>query len=301
MDKAEERRLLELRVYDTVETPSGSDFDDSDADPDFLDESSDNVNSVSSDSSDSSIVGQTNQPTATVVPAANVQNWNIPNINSIRDLVYNPNQETIEVNPDILETMPDATPYQFFSLFVGDDVINLIVNETNRYAQQLIQNKNLKRKARLKRWTPTDASEIRNFLGILLWMGLVQMLSIACYWKKDGIYQCNIPKYMSRNRFELLLSTFHLSDNLAAPAGDRLYKVQPLIYMMVTNFNNVVIPEEFLCIDESMIPFLGSIYKTNAIAMASKFSNCAQKAFIHYNIKYTRERRQLPIWQFQLK
>jgi hypothetical protein len=71
MDKAEERRLLEL--YDTVETPSGSDFDDSDADPDFLDESSDNVNSVSSDSPDSPIVGQTNQPTATVVPAANVQ------------------------------------------------------------------------------------------------------------------------------------------------------------------------------------------------------------------------------------
>jgi protein involved in temperature-dependent protein secretion len=45
------------------------------------------------------------------VPAANVQNWNIPNINSIRDLVYNPSQLTIGVNPDILENMPDATPY----------------------------------------------------------------------------------------------------------------------------------------------------------------------------------------------
>lgn len=252
MDSKEEAYLNKL--YDEVDTPSsGPEFDDSDADPTFINESD------SESLSGTSMISENEEPTVVNVPAAAVHNWTIPNIRSIQNLSYNVNQLEVGVNPDILETMIDATPYDFFSLFVDDEIINLIVTETNRYAEQQQQKPNIKQKSRIKNWTPTDPDEIRNFLGIILWMGLVQMPSLSSYWKKEGIFQCNIPNYMARNRFELLLATFHFANNLTATQGDRLYKVQPLIDMLVWKFNNAVIPEEFLCIDESMIPFMGRL------------------------------------------
>lgn len=59
------------------------------------------------------------------------------------DLVFNyypfsPDNEEIDVNPDIIETMHDCTPIDFFYLFFNEEVISLLVTETNRYAQQCI-------------------------------------------------------------------------------------------------------------------------------------------------------------------
>ncbi|XP_050308036.1 piggyBac transposable element-derived protein 4-like [Anthonomus grandis grandis] len=64
---------------------------------------------------------------------------------------------------------------------------------------------------------------------------------------------------MARNRFELILSMFHISDNSAQVPGNRLHKVQPLIDLLVDKFHHFIIPEISLCIDESMVPFQGRL------------------------------------------
>jgi len=50
-----------------------------------------------------------------------------------------------------------------------------------------------------------------------------------------------------------------VSDNSKAPPNNRLYKIQPLVEILVNKYNNALIPEKNLCIDESMVPFLGRL------------------------------------------
>lgn len=66
-------------------------------------------------------------------------------------------------------------------------------------------------------------------------------------------------KIMSLNRFQLLLSMFHFSNNEDTPRGDRLFKVQNLIDLLTEKFQMCVFPGKDVCIDETMIPFLGRL------------------------------------------
>jgi hypothetical protein len=86
-----------------------------------------------------------------------------------------------------------------------------------------------------------------------MWMDLVKIPSISHYWKTSVLYKSEIPFYMSRNRFELILSVIHVSDNNNVPGQNRLYKIQPLVDILVDKFNTVLIPVKNVCIDESII------------------------------------------------
>lgn len=124
-----------------------------------------------------------------------------------------------------------------------------------RYASQLINTPH-KEKSRLSRWVDVTKIEMKTFLGICMWMGLTPFPSIANYWSKNLIYQSNISQFMCRNRFEILLRTFHCSNNNDCPRGDRLFKVRYLIDSLLDKYKIAVIPEEHMCIDELIIPFV---------------------------------------------
>lgn len=174
------------------------------------------------------------------------------------NLVYNPTGQVVGINPDLIECLTNGRPYDFYSIFVDDTIIDMLVLETNRYASQLISTPH-KSKSRLTRWENVTKKEMLTFLGICMWMGLTTFPSIASYWSKKLTYQFSIPQYMCRNRFELLLRTFHCSNNVECPKGDRLFKVRDLIDSLVDKYKCAMIPEEHMCIDESIIPFVGRL------------------------------------------
>ena len=64
---------------------------------------------------------------------------------------------------EIVENFSAKSPIDFFNIFFDKDVVNLIVTETNRYAQQKIS-AGIQQNSRLHRWKNTDAEEIRIFL-----------------------------------------------------------------------------------------------------------------------------------------
>jgi len=68
-------------------------------------------------------------------------------------------------------TLNDGTPYDFYSLFIDDEVLNLLVIETNRYACDL-RSTPRSPKSRFNKWVDVDTVEIKTFLGIVMWMGL---------------------------------------------------------------------------------------------------------------------------------
>lgn len=174
------------------------------------------------------------------------------------NIVYNENNEDVGINSDIYDTLTNGSPFDFCSLFLDDTIIDMLVTETNRYASQLISTP-LKTKSRLNRWVDVTAKEMKTFLGICMWMGLTTFPSIASYWSRNLLYESNISQYISRNRFELLLRTFHCSNNEECPRGDRLFKVRGLIDTLVDKYKFAMIPEEHMCIDESIIPFVGRL------------------------------------------
>lgn len=100
---------------------------------------------------------------------------------------------------------------------------------------------------------------MRQFLGLVMYMGLVQQPSYAHYWRRDEMFVTFANKIMSRNRFQLILSCFHCADNQHADTSNRLYKIETLVKTVVDNFQKWYIPEEDLCIDEIVVLFLGRL------------------------------------------
>lgn len=85
------------------------------------------------------------------------------------------------------------------------------------------------------------------------------------YWSKSWPYQNNnFRTIMSGRRFELILKFLHLNDSRQQPSRgqsgyDKLYKVRPLLDLVLENFQSMYTPTESLSIDESMVGFKGRL------------------------------------------
>ncbi len=69
-------------------------------------------------------------------------------------------------------------PIDCYRHFITDEIIHLMVRETNRYAEQHVQKEKLTKRSKTLQWRPTTNEEMFRFLGIILEMGLVQMPEI---------------------------------------------------------------------------------------------------------------------------
>lgn len=140
---------------------------------------------------------------------------------------------------------------------MNDDVLQLSVNQTNKYAEQQIS-KGISPKARLNNWKKTSIDEIKKMLGLVMWMGLCRYPQLHTYWSTKSIYSNEMCKVMSRNRFQLLLKHLHFSDN-EEQSEDRLKKITPLIDMTKQIYKSTIVPGETVCIDETLVPFRGRL------------------------------------------
>ena len=149
------------------------------------------------------------------------------------------------------------------SLFVDDEVLQHLVDQTNIYASQTtakrIRNGSLTAHARHRKWNATTKDESKTFLGFLLWMGLNRKSTIGSYWSQSPLYKNEIAGKMSRNRFELLLNCIHFSDNEELEDGNRLWKIQPLVDLLLRKYKAVYSPGVDVVIDETLIPWRGRL------------------------------------------
>lgn len=153
-----------------------------------------------------------------------------------------------------------AKPIDYFEQYVNDDLITIMVTETNRNAEQVISKIRMNRSSRLHDWRPTSPEEIKKFIGILLWMGLHPLPRISDYWTKKIIYKNQVAsKVMSRNRFQLLLRFWHFNNNENMEVEGRIAKLSPLISHLNNVFKSKKSSGEVIVIDESMIPFRGRL------------------------------------------
>ena len=127
------------------------------------------------------------------------------------------------------------------------------------------QHENYKPHARINQWKPVSADDIKSFVAHMIILGIVRKPDLEDYWSKRGIMQTPFfGKYMSRNRFQCILSNLHLADDQGNPAyGQRghnpLAKIQPFVDMLTQNFCNVYKPGCDISIHEGCCPWKGPL------------------------------------------
>ena len=149
-------------------------------------------------------------------------------------------------NEGITVPMPDHPQVlDYFSLYFTDNVINQMWRETNRYAEQYIQANagNIRPHSIVHEWKPTDADEMKAFLGLCIIMGIIYKPRIWMYWSTDSVYNTPIfGQVMSRRRFQLLLKFLHFQNNQEQqcnsndPQRDRLFKIREIMDLLRARF-----------------------------------------------------------------
>lgn len=150
----------------------------------------------------------------------------------------------------------------FVDLYLADVVINLIVEETNRFADQFIQGDIDPDNTCLAQWEPVTFLEIKKFIGVMLLMGIIYKPSLHMYWSTDIDYSTQVfSQIMKRDRFFLILKFLHFHDNDAFDVEniDRLHKVRPLINLLRERFRKVYNPGKELSVDESLVLYKGRL------------------------------------------
>ena len=161
--------------------------------------------------------------------------------------------------PGLSVELPDEPmPLDFFNILFDQGMWEIMVTETNRYAETRINSQCLKPFSRLRNWTDVTVDEMKVFISLTLAMGLVRKPDVSDYYSNEECYETPFfSKMMSRDRFLNILSNLHLVDN-AANHNERLYKIRPFVDMLRNNFLKYS-PEENIAVDEGTCPFKGKI------------------------------------------
>lgn len=158
--------------------------------------------------------------------------------------------------------LPDnPKPVDFFLAFMGDDLLNKLVTETNLYARQKLADF----PARLANFHPVTLVELKAFLAVNIIMGMVRLPTIDSYWSSDDFFgNVGIKKVMPRNRFREISSFLHFNDSTqevarGTPGYDRLFKVRPVLNYVRTKCETNFNPTKNISVDEGMVPFRGRL------------------------------------------
>ncbi|CAG4950571.1 unnamed protein product [Parnassius apollo] len=101
-----------------------------------------------------------------------------------------------------------ARPLAHFEKFFNEYVYDLIVAQTNLYAEQ----------NKLLHWEPVTKPEIKAFLGILITIGYIILPHINLYWSSDPGFRIDeVANVVPIKRFKKILQVLHLNDNSLEP------------------------------------------------------------------------------------
>ena len=95
-------------------------------------------------------------------------------------------------NPGVQVQTVGFEPYDYFALFINDDLLNCFITESNHYANDFIAEGNLRRRSRANDWFPTNKKETKEFLGLLFSMGIIHKPSIHIIGPRTP---CSLPPF----------------------------------------------------------------------------------------------------------
>jgi len=100
-------------------------------------------------------------------------------------------------------------------MFFDDQLVELIVRETNTYAAQKIQTRRLiPLRSRMRDWKPVTKNEMYIVLALFMLMGIIQNSTPGLYFSKNFILATPIfGSITSMDRFESICNFMHFKNN----------------------------------------------------------------------------------------
>ena len=154
---------------------------------------------------------------------------------------------------------------EYFQVVITDDILEIVVNETNRYANQFFLSTagTLPDQSRAHDWKPLTLPELKIFLGLTLLTGLIGKRGhLSEYWSTNPLFFTPFfGQTMKRNRYQIIMKFLHFNDNEARPldSTDKLYKLRPIHDKIVGNWRQLFNPGEQISIDEGMLKWRGRL------------------------------------------
>jgi hypothetical protein len=112
----------------------------------------------------------------------------------------------VRILPDYIQH-----PIHYFELFWGPDVWNTLTENTNAYAQYKEAWHKEKAEGKSRWWKAVTLYEMRIFIALLIYMGIVGTSNIASFWDKCGNTIHKPMEFMTYYRFSQIKRYFHVS------------------------------------------------------------------------------------------
>lgn len=160
-----------------------------------------------------------------------------------------------------------------FALFISDDMVSIIVLQTNQEGQQCYG----------ENWKETDSKEITAFFGLLLLAGVYRsgMQDVHELWQEES----GPPRFratMSRERFKTLLQCIRFDDLQTRDERrktDRMAAIRECFEIFVKNCKSRYVPNVEVTVDEQLYPWRGRV-KHLKVYIPSKLAKYGLKFWV---------------------
>lgn len=119
-----------------------------------------------------------------------------------------------------------TSPLQYFRKFFSEDILEVIVEESNLYAIQWDPNKPLN----------LTTNELEQFLGTVVYMSLFGLPATSMFWNK-ATRVSKVADTMTLSRWEAIKKFLHINNNEGQEQDDPLYKIHPLVTHLTTKLS----------------------------------------------------------------
>ena len=157
-----------------------------------------------------------------------------------------------------------ATPLDYFQLFFSDEVFQRICDNTNKFKQFRVQQKQITAPNFVEKfWEETYVAEMKAYFGLAVLFGLLNMPRYRNFWSKDPFLgNPGVQRVFSLKRYSKLSEYLHVSDreaenNRGNPDYDRLGKIRLFYQHLLDTFRKFKNPERVQVINEQLMPFSG--------------------------------------------
>lgn len=156
---------------------------------------------------------------------------------------------------DITDNM---SALEVFQMLWTTELKHLLIHCSNKYGENLSKTaRPHKKNSRSSKFIPIEPKEFDVFIALTLLRAQIGYPELRKVFSVDPLYYHPIfSHFMSGRRYEQILRYLCCYENVAQ---DKLYKVQPLLDIIIQNFQNAYSPDEHLCLDESLLLFRGRL------------------------------------------
>jgi len=179
-----------------------------------------------------------------------------------------------------------ATELGVFELFWDDEVLGVLVERTNMYAEEKGAGKKVSGGVAIGRpWKKVTPEEMRVFVALVIYMGANRDCGSKAFWR-DRAENRQVLHSMSLKRFSQIKRYLHISDpKQQLSRSEWFQKLEPVNSILQSRCQQYYLPASNVTVDEMMIRFGGRSYHT--YRMPSKPITEGYKVFALCDVGYT--------------